>query len=162
MSKYIHVSVAWPYANGDMHVGHLAGSYLPADIFARYHRLKGNHVLMVSGSDSHGTPILVEADNRGVEARDIFEKYHARFVQTQKKSASVMICIPILIPKIIMRLLRIFSESCLKMGICTKKFSNCSIAKVKRDFCRIGMSKAPVISVAMNKHGATNVIIVVI
>ena len=52
MSKTIHVSVAWPYANGDLHVGHLAGAYLPADIFARYHRLKGNHVLMVSGSDA--------------------------------------------------------------------------------------------------------------
>jgi methionyl-tRNA synthetase len=85
MAKHIHVSVAWPYANGDLHVGHLAGAYLPADIFARYHRLKGNHVLMVSGSDSHGTPISVEADKRGVPARDIFEHYHERFLLTQKK-----------------------------------------------------------------------------
>ncbi|MEO8608476.1 MAG: methionine--tRNA ligase [Chloroflexota bacterium] len=83
--KYIHVSVAWPYANGDLHVGHLAGTYLPADIFARYHRLVGNHVLMVSGSDSHGTPISVEADKRGVPAREIFEHYHERFVLTQQK-----------------------------------------------------------------------------
>ena len=67
-AETIHVSVAWPYANGDLHVGHLAGAYLPADIFARYHRLKGNHVLMVSGSDSHGTPISVEADQRGITA----------------------------------------------------------------------------------------------
>ena len=83
--KYIHVSVAWPYANGDLHVGHLAGTYLPADIFARYHRLIGNHVLMVSGSDSHGTPISVEADKRGVPARQIFEHYHERFLLTQQK-----------------------------------------------------------------------------
>ncbi|MDL1902726.1 methionine--tRNA ligase [Anaerolineae bacterium CFX9] len=83
--KHIHVSVAWPYANGDLHVGHLAGAYLPADIFARYHRLRGNHVLMVSGSDSHGTPISVEADKRGVPAKDIFEHYHKRFLITQKK-----------------------------------------------------------------------------
>lgn len=83
--EYIHVSVAWPYANGDLHVGHLAGAYLPADVFARYHRLKGNHVLMVSGSDSHGTPISVEADRRGVSARSIFEHYHRRFLQTQQK-----------------------------------------------------------------------------
>ena len=55
-AQYIHVSVAWPYANGDLHIGHLAGAYLPADIFARYHRLRGNHVLMVSGSDSHRYP----------------------------------------------------------------------------------------------------------
>ncbi len=84
MAEYIHVSVAWPYANGDLHVGHLAGAYLPADIFARYHRLKGSHVLMVSGSDSHGTPITVQADKEGVTPREIFERYHARFLQTQK------------------------------------------------------------------------------
>ena len=85
MPKHIHVSVAWPYANGDLHVGHIAGTYLPADIFARYHRLKGNHVLMVSGSDSHGTPISVEADKRGVTPRSIFEHYHERFLLTQQK-----------------------------------------------------------------------------
>ncbi len=84
-AEYIHVSVAWPYANGDLHVGHLAGTYLPADIFARYHRLRGNHVLMVSGSDTHGTPISVEADRRGLPALDIFEHYHSRFLRTQQK-----------------------------------------------------------------------------
>jgi methionyl-tRNA synthetase len=82
MAEYIHVSVAWPYANGDLHVGHMAGTYLPADIFARYHRLKGNHALMVSGSDAHGTPISVEADKRGIQARELFEYYHARFLDT--------------------------------------------------------------------------------
>ena len=84
MSELIHVSVAWPYANGDLHVGHLAGAYLPADIFARYHRLKGNRVLMVSGSDSHGTPITVEADKRGLSPREVFEHFHHRFLETQK------------------------------------------------------------------------------
>jgi methionyl-tRNA synthetase len=85
MPEYIHVSVAWPYANGDLHAGHLAGAYLPADIFARYHRLKGNHVLMVSGSDAHGTPITVEADKLGLSPRVVFEHYHARFLETQKQ-----------------------------------------------------------------------------
>lgn len=85
MSKHIHVSVAWPYSNGDMHIGHLAGAYLTSDIFARYHRLKGNKVLMVSGSDSHGTPILVEARKRGISPRDLFERYHERFLQVQQK-----------------------------------------------------------------------------
>ena len=85
MTETIHVSVAWPYANGDMHVGHLAGAYLPADIFARYHRLKGNRVLMVSGSDSHGTPITIEADKLGITPRELFEHYHHRFLETQKK-----------------------------------------------------------------------------
>ena len=84
MTETIHISVAWPYANGDLHVGHLAGAYLPADIFARYHRLKGNRVLMVSGSDSHGTPITVAADRRGITPRELFEHYHHRFLETQK------------------------------------------------------------------------------
>ncbi len=84
MSDLIHISVAWPYANGDLHVGHLAGAYLPADIFARYHRLKGNRVLMVSGSDAHGTPISIEADRRGISSRELFEHFHHRFLETQK------------------------------------------------------------------------------
>lgn len=84
MTELIHVSVGWPYANGDLHVGHLAGALLPADIFARYHRLKGNRVLMVSGSDAHGTPITVEADKRGETPRELFEHYHDRFLETQK------------------------------------------------------------------------------
>jgi len=85
MTEIIHVSVAWPYANGDLHVGHLAGAYLPADIFARYHRLKGSRVLMVSGSDSHGTPISVEADKAGISPQELFQKYHHRFLETQQK-----------------------------------------------------------------------------
>ncbi len=84
MADHIQVSVAWPYANGDLHIGHIAGAYLPADIFARYHRLRGNHVLMVSGSDAHGTPILVEAEKRGIPPRELFEASHARFLATQR------------------------------------------------------------------------------
>ena len=63
--KHVLVCVAWPYANGPLHLGHMAGCYLPPDIFARYHRLKGNKVLMVSGSDMHGTPITVTAQQEG-------------------------------------------------------------------------------------------------
>ncbi|HEY88734.1 MAG TPA: methionine--tRNA ligase [Thermoflexia bacterium] len=85
MAKKILVAVAWPYANGALHVGHLAGAYLPADIFARYHRLKGNAVLMVSGSDAHGTPITVHAEKEGVTPRDIFERYHQHFLETQQE-----------------------------------------------------------------------------
>jgi methionyl-tRNA synthetase len=84
MTKKVLVSVAWPYANGDLHVGHLAGAYLPADIFARYHRLVGNQVLMVSGSDSHGTPVTVTADQQGTSPREVFEYYHRRFLETQR------------------------------------------------------------------------------
>ncbi|MFC1976456.1 methionine--tRNA ligase, partial [Chloroflexota bacterium] len=82
MPKNILVCTAWPYANGDLHIGHLAGAYLPPDIFARYHRLKGNNVLMVSGSDSHGTPITLRADAEGVTPLKIFERFHLRFLET--------------------------------------------------------------------------------
>jgi methionyl-tRNA synthetase len=83
--RKILVCVAWPYANGYQHLGHLAGAYLPPDIFARYHRLVGNDVLMVSGSDAHGTPITVRADAEGVPPREIFERYHQTFLETYQQ-----------------------------------------------------------------------------
>ena len=74
--KHILVCVAWPYANGPLHLGHMAGCYLPPDIFARYHRLKGNKVLMVSGSDMHGTPITVTAQQEGKSPEEVAMHYH--------------------------------------------------------------------------------------
>ena len=71
MTERILVAVAWPYANGSIHLGQVAGAYLPADIFARYHRLKGNQVLMVSGSDAHGTPVTLTAESQGVTPETI-------------------------------------------------------------------------------------------
>lgn len=79
--KKVLVCVAWPYASGDRHLGHVAGAYLPPDIFARYHRLAGRQVLMVSGSDTHGTPITVRAEEEGVTPREIVDRYHARFLE---------------------------------------------------------------------------------
>ena len=70
------VCVAWPYANGLIHVGHVTGSILPADIFARFNRLAGNETLMVSGSDMHGAPITVSADKEGVSPETIANRYH--------------------------------------------------------------------------------------
>ena len=84
-AEYILVAVAWPYASAEIHQGNVTGSYLPADIYARYHRLKGNHVLMVSGSDSHGTPVTVKADEEGTTPREIFDHYHARFISLFQK-----------------------------------------------------------------------------
>ena len=78
--RKILVAVAWPYASGSRHLGHLAGAYLPADIFARYHRAIGNDVLMVSGSDIHGTPIMVRADQEGVTPQAIVDRYHQEFL----------------------------------------------------------------------------------
>lgn len=82
MSEKILVAVAWPYANGPLHLGHIAGAYLPADIFARYNRLAGNDVLMVSGSDSHGTPVTITADEENSTPREVFERYHHLFLDS--------------------------------------------------------------------------------
>ncbi len=80
----IFIGVAWPYVNGNLHVGHVAGYLLPADITARFFRLLGNEVLMVSGSDCFGTPITVEADKKGVSPKEIVNIYHKRNVKLFK------------------------------------------------------------------------------
>ena len=85
MPERILVCVAWPYANYLLHVGQAAGAYLPSDLFARYHRLKGNTVLMVSGSDCHGTPITVAADKEGVEPQVIVDRYHAKILEVWQR-----------------------------------------------------------------------------
>lgn len=72
----ILIGVAWPYANGTVHLGHLAGSLLPPDIFRRYNILKGNDTLMVSGSDQHGTPITVTAEKENISPLDVAERFH--------------------------------------------------------------------------------------
>ncbi len=69
-------AVAWPYANGPRHLGHVAGFAVPSDVFSRYMRMAGHDVLMVSGSDEHGTPILVLADKQGVSARELVDVNH--------------------------------------------------------------------------------------
>ncbi|HWA65233.1 MAG TPA: methionine--tRNA ligase [Mycobacteriales bacterium] len=76
MSRQILAAVAWPYANGPRHIGHVAGFGVPSDVFSRYHRLAGNNVLMVSGTDEHGTPILVQADQEGVTPRELADRYN--------------------------------------------------------------------------------------
>ena len=85
LPERIFIGVAWPYANGPLHLGHVAGCYLSADIFARYHRAKGNEVLMVSGSDSHGTPITVRAEEEGVTPEEILNRYHPQFLDSWDK-----------------------------------------------------------------------------
>ncbi len=79
--RKILVCVAWPYANGEKHIGQIAGAYLPPDIFARYQRMAGNDVLMVSGSDTHGTPITLQAEREGLGAAEVVDKYHELFVE---------------------------------------------------------------------------------
>ncbi len=78
----ILVAVAWPYVNGDLHLGHIAGAILPADIFARFNRQIGNDVLMVSGSDFHGTPTIIAAEKLGISPEKFAKKYHKRHLET--------------------------------------------------------------------------------
>jgi methionyl-tRNA synthetase len=80
-TKKILIAVAWPYVNGDLHVGHLAGYLLPADIMARYFRLRGHDVLMVSGSDCHGTPISLQADKEGKTPQEVADFYHQKILR---------------------------------------------------------------------------------
>ncbi len=85
MSERIFIAVAWPYADGPLHLGHIAGAYLPPDIFARYHRTKGNEVLMVSGSDQHGTPITIKAEQEGKKPGEIAAQYHQQFLDSWQR-----------------------------------------------------------------------------
>ena len=81
MSAPVLTAVAWPYANGPRHIGHVSGFGVPSDVFSRYMRMSGHDVLMVSGSDEHGTPILVQADNEGLTPQQTADKYHGVLVQ---------------------------------------------------------------------------------
>lgn len=78
MSKRILVTSALPYANGPIHLGHLAGAYLPADLFTRYKRLRGEDIIHISGSDENGVPITIAAEKEGVTPQEIVDRYHTR------------------------------------------------------------------------------------
>ncbi|MBQ7578925.1 MAG: methionine--tRNA ligase [Clostridia bacterium] len=78
MNRYITVCVAWPYANNNLHLGHIAGT-ISSDVLARYHRMAGDHVLMVGGTDSHGTKPSIRAKQEGVSPKDIVDRYDANF-----------------------------------------------------------------------------------
>jgi methionyl-tRNA synthetase len=84
MPENILIAIAWPYANAEIHVGNITGSHLPGDIVARYHRLRGNNVLMVSGTDSHGTPVTLAADKAGRPVEEVYKQYHDGFLELFK------------------------------------------------------------------------------
>ncbi len=86
MREAVLSAVAWPYANAKIHAGNLTGAYLPADIFTRYQRLRGRNVLMVSGSDAHGTPVTVRADAEGCSPMDVVKRFHSSFISLFQKA----------------------------------------------------------------------------
>ncbi|MDQ6874646.1 MAG: methionine--tRNA ligase [Actinomycetota bacterium] len=79
--RHVLTAVAWPYASGPRHIGHVAGFGVPSDVFSRYHRMAGDRVLMVSGTDEHGTPILVAADQEGVSPRELADRYNRNIAE---------------------------------------------------------------------------------
>ncbi|HSU35029.1 MAG TPA: class I tRNA ligase family protein, partial [Propionibacteriaceae bacterium] len=81
MSSRVLTAVAWPYANGPRHIGHVSGFGVPSDVFSRYMRMSGHDVLMVSGTDEHGTPILVQAEREGLSTRETADKYNRVIVE---------------------------------------------------------------------------------
>jgi len=85
MSNNILIAIAWPYANSEIHVGNITGSHLPGDIVARYHRLKGDRVLVVSGTDSHGTPVTLKADSEGHTVEEVYQRFHNKFLELFQK-----------------------------------------------------------------------------
>ena len=85
MTEKIFIGVAWPYANGSLHLGHIAGCYLPADIFARFCRMNDKSVLMVSGSDEHGTPITITAENENTTPKNIVDRFNNEHIQNMKQ-----------------------------------------------------------------------------
>jgi len=92
LTEKILVAVAWPYASGPRHLGHVAGPGVPSDIFARYHRLRGDDVLMVSGTDEHGTPVMVSADREGVSPRELADRNNALILDDYVKLGLAFDC----------------------------------------------------------------------
>ena len=84
-TDHILVCIAWPYARSSTHVGQVVGSVLPGDIFARYQRLAGKQVLMVSGSDAHGTPITIDADREGISPQELVNRFHAQILEVWQR-----------------------------------------------------------------------------
>lgn len=85
MMKHILIGVSWPYTNGPMHVGHLAGQNIVCDVFARFHRIVGNKVMMISGSDMHGTPVTIKAEEKGIPVEEFVEQNHQAFLDIFEK-----------------------------------------------------------------------------
>jgi hypothetical protein len=138
MSERIFIGVAWPYANGSLHLGQIAGAYLPADIFARYHRTKGNEVLMVSGSDQHGTPITIKAEQEGKTPKEIADFYYRELPLSP----------------------RIFFSLSRKMVISTGIPYPSRFALSASAFCPTATLRAPVLIAKLPEHGATNATLV--
>ena len=123
MPENILIAIAWPYANAEIHVGNITGSHLPGDIVARYHRLKGDNVLMVSGTDSHGTPVVIAADKEGKPVEEVYKKYQMDSSTYSSRLAYPTICSPPRTPRTISRYPKAMFLALQKNGFLFKQFS---------------------------------------
>ncbi len=85
MPEKILVTAALPYANGPLHLGHLAGAYVPADIYVRYQRLRGSDVIFICGSDEHGVPITIRADREQITPQQVVDRYHVMMKESFRR-----------------------------------------------------------------------------
>lgn len=118
--KNILIGGAWPYANGSLHIGHIA-ALLPGDVLARYHRTIGNNVFYVSGSDCHGTPITIRTKQEGKTPGEVSDFYHSEFVDVFGKLGFHMIFIQKPRTSDMLSLSRTFTKKCMKVAISLKR-----------------------------------------
>ena len=116
MSSRVLTAVAWPYANGPRHIGHVSGFGVPSDVFSRYMRMSGHDVLMVSGTDEHGTPILVQAEREGLTTRELADKYNRVIVEDLQGSGCPTTCSPGRPPSTTTPWCRSCSSACTRTG----------------------------------------------
>ena len=123
MNKYKRtlITTALPYANGPIHIGHLAGVYVPADIYARYLRLKNEEVLLIGGSDEHGVPITLKAKNEGITPQDVVDKFHGIIKNRFRNLVFRLMFIRVPVQKFITKQLLSFSKNCTTTESLSKK-----------------------------------------
>lgn len=122
--KRTTVTSALPYANGPVHIGHLAGVYVPADIYVRYLRLKKEDVLFIGGSDEHGVPITIRAKKEGITPQDVVDRYHFLIKKSFEDSVSRLTYTAVHRPKHTTNWLPTFSRPCMKRVSSSKKLQN--------------------------------------
>ena len=156
-SRHILAAPAWPYANGPRHIGHVSGFGVPCDMFSRYQRMAGNKVLMVSGTDEHGTPIQVQADAEGVTARELADRYNRVIAEDLQGSACPTTCSPGPRRATTTRWSRRSSSACYENGyIFPQDHARRDLARRPAAPCPTATSRAPARSAATTARAATS------
>ena len=152
----ILVAPAWPYASGPRHIGHVAGFAVPADIFARYHRLKGSDVLMVSGTDEHGTPVMVTADKEGRSPREAADHYSALIREDLRDLGITYDCFSRTTTRNHYRVVQDLFRTLYEHGHIVERTALGAFSPTTGIRCPTVTSKARVLSAATRRRAATN------